>query len=97
MGVSTPSTLMLISMGDANPKFSKSGRKPKKTKQCTILKNLGQVKRNAKGIPFKRIDLIRMKMKNKITKMRVCSMIHQDQVWGKIFFSDISSKERDEG
>ena len=39
-GVSTPSTLMPTSMGVSNPKFSKSGRKPKKTKHCTIPKNL---------------------------------------------------------
>ena len=45
MGVSTPSTLMSTGMGAANPKFSKSGRKPKKTKHCTIPKNLWQVKR----------------------------------------------------
>ena len=39
-GVSTPSTLMATSTGSANPEFSKSGRKPKKTKHCTIPKNL---------------------------------------------------------
>ena len=34
-GVSAPSTLMPTGMGSANPKFSKSGRKPKKTRHCT--------------------------------------------------------------
>ena len=40
MGVSTPSTLIPTGMGVANPKFSKSDRKPKKTKHCTIPKTL---------------------------------------------------------
>ena len=31
-----PSTLMPNGMGVASPKFSKSDRKPKKTKHCTI-------------------------------------------------------------
>ena len=37
---STPSTLMPTGMGATNPKFSKGGRKPKKTKHCTIPQNL---------------------------------------------------------
>ena len=38
MSVLTPSTLMPTGMGVANPKFSKSDRKPKKIKHCTIPK-----------------------------------------------------------
>ena len=35
-GVLTPSTLIPTGMGVASPKFSKSDRKPKKTRHCTI-------------------------------------------------------------
>ena len=58
----------------AKPKFSKSGRKPKKTKHCTNPKNFGQVKEKQKG-DFSLKD----------AKWRICS-IHQGQVWGNIFF-----------
>ena len=35
-----------------------------------------------------------MTVENEITKMRVCSMIHQDQVWGNIsFLASIEKKE----
>ena len=54
MGVLTPSTLMLTGMGVASPKFSKSNRKPKKTKHCTI-PNLRKIKakefKNKKNLP----------------------------------------------
>ena len=43
MGVLTPSTLMPTGMGVASPKFSKSYRKPKKTKHSTI-PNLRKIK-----------------------------------------------------
>ena len=36
MGVLTPSTLIPIGIGVASPRFSKSNRKLKKTKHCTI-------------------------------------------------------------
>ena len=36
MGVSTPSTLIPTGMGATNPKFAKSGRKPKKTEHYTF-------------------------------------------------------------
>ena len=88
---------MSTGMGAANPKFSKSGRKPKKTKHCTIPKIFDKYKEKQKGLPSKGIDLIKMTVKSKIIKMRVCNMIHQDQVWGKNFFSDINRKEKDEG
>ena len=39
---------MPAGMGAANPKFSKSGRKLKKKKSCTIPKNLWQVKKKSK-------------------------------------------------
>ena len=74
---------MATSMGAANPKFSKSGRKPKKTKHCTIPKSPSQIKKKSKRrLLSEGTDLIRMTVAKKITKMRVCSMIHQDQVWG---------------
>ena len=73
-------------MPTANPKFSKSGRKPKKTKHCTIPKNFWQVKRKAKGLLSKEIDLIRMTVANKITKMRVCNMDINTKYGGKIYF-----------
>ena len=89
---------MPTGMGATNPKFSKSGRKPKKKKTLHYsLKSLTSKKKKQKWLLSKGTDLIRMTVANKITKMRVCSMIHQDQVWGKNFFSNISIKERDEG
>ena len=88
---------MSTSMGVANPKFSKSGRKSKKTKHCTIPKKiLATEKKSKKGLLSKETDLIRITVANKITKMSM-QYGHQDQVWGKIFFSDISRKEKDEG
>ena len=36
MGVLTPNTLIPTGMGVASPMFSKSNRKPKKIKHCTI-------------------------------------------------------------
>ena len=83
---------MLTDMGAANPKFSKSGRKPKKTKHCTIPKNLWQVKRKVKRALSKGIDLIRMIVVNKITKMRVCSMDIKTKFGGK--FSFLTSVEK---
>ena len=74
-------------MGAANPKFSKSGRKPKKTKYCTIpKKHLPNEKKNKKGLLSKGIDLIRMTMVNKVTKMRVCSMDIKTKFGGKFYF-----------
>ena len=43
MGVLTPNTLIPTGMGVASPKFSKSNRKPKKTKHCTT-PNLRRIK-----------------------------------------------------
>ena len=40
-------------------------------------------KKKQKGLLSKGTALIRMTAANKITKTKVCSMIHQDQVWGK--------------
>ena len=76
---------MPTGMGAANPKFSKSGRKPKKTRHCTYPKNIGQEKEKQKGY-----------FSLKDSKLRIGSMIHKGQVWGKIFL-DISRKEKDEG
>ena len=45
---------MPIGMGAANPKFSKSGRKPKKTRHCTNLKKNLTSKRKKKGLLSKR-------------------------------------------
>ena len=44
---------MATGMRAANPKFSKSGRNPKRTKNCTIPKNLWQVKEKQKGFYLK--------------------------------------------
>ena len=62
-----------------------------------FLKSLTGKKKSKKSFHLKGTDLIRMIVKSKIIKMRVCSMIHQDQVWGKNFFSNISRKEKDKG
>ena len=66
---------MPTSMGAADPKFSKSERKPKKTRHCTNPKKFVQVKEKQKR-DFSLKD----------AKLRICSMIHQGQVWGNIFF-----------
>ena len=76
---------MLTGIGAVSPKFSKSGRKPKKTRHCTNPKNSLQVKEKQKG-----------DFSLKGAKLRIGSIIHQGQVWGNIF-SDISRKEKDEG
>ena len=76
---------MPTGIGAANPKFSKSGRKPKKTRHCTNLKNSWQVKEKQKG-----------DFSLKYARLRIGNMIHQGQVWGNIF-SDISRKKKDEG
>ena len=55
MSVSTPSTLMPTGMGFANPKFSKSNRKPEKTKHCTIPKSLTEKERQ-KEFQLKELD-----------------------------------------
>ena len=47
---------MSTGMGVTNPKFSKSGRKPKKTKHCTIPKFL-TVKEKQKKFQLKELDL----------------------------------------
>ena len=60
---------MPIGMGAANPKFSKSGRKPNKTRHCTNPKNILQVKEK-KQLYFSLKD----------ARLRICSMIHQEQV-----------------
>ena len=46
---------MPIGMGVANPKFSKSDRKPKKTKHCTIPKSLIEKERQ-KEFQLKELD-----------------------------------------
>ena len=51
---------MSAGMGVANPKFSKSDRKPKKTKHCTIPKPL--TRRRTKRILEKGTRLINMKV-----------------------------------
>ena len=79
MGVSTPSTLMPTGMGVANPQFSKSDRKPKKTKHCTIPKTLTR-KEEQKECQKKELGLINMKVEIKET-IRF-KMVHKSQVWG---------------
>ena len=57
---------MSTGMGVANPKFSQSGRKSKKTKHCTIPKSL-ICKREAKRVPIKGTGLISLKVAIKET------------------------------
>ena len=64
----------------------------KRQKHCTIPKNLWQVKRKAKGLLSKGIDLIRMTLVNKITKIKVCSMDIKTMFGGK--FSFLTSVEK---
>ena len=44
------------------------------------------MKRKAKGLLSKGIDLIRMTLVNKITKMKVCSMDIKTKFGGKFYF-----------
>ena len=62
------------------------GENLKRQNITLFLKIFDKQKEKQKGLLSKGTDLIRMTVENKITKMRLCSMIHQDQVWGNISF-----------
>ena len=77
---------MSTGMGAANPKFSKSGRKPKKTRHCTNPKKFLTSKRKAKrGLLSKRCQAKNMQYNTSRTSL------------GEYIFSDISRKEKDRG
>ena len=71
---------MSTGMGVVNPKFSKSGRKPKKTRHCTNPKKFLQGKEKQKW-DFSLKDV----------KLRICSIYIKDK-FGGIYFSKISRK-----